>query len=182
MTNSLRKIVNKVFNAHKSPGDMDRKCMHSALKTVKTYLSNGGDIYQWAVKKMGIHLYLLKTFLCPAWRFSALQHFEHCLQGCVTVLHKPRIQRFCFLYSCRREQVQVALSGPTLHCTHWCLALCVCITRTQNEDQSKGFIPGIAWWWNTWLDIIIFTPYRLQSECLNYAFEFLPNITWLQNS
>lgn len=72
MTNSLRKIVNKVFNAHKSPGDMDRKCMHSALKTIKTYLSNGGDIYQWAVRKW--------VFICTYWKlFSALSgFFQHC--------------------------------------------------------------------------------------------------------
>lgn len=51
-----RDIVNKVFNAHNSPGDRDRKYMHSALKKMKTYLYNGNGIYQSAGKKMGIHL------------------------------------------------------------------------------------------------------------------------------
>lgn len=56
-----RKIVSKVFNAHNSPGDTDRKHMRSALEKIKTYLSNGNGIYQSASKKMGIHLYLPKT-------------------------------------------------------------------------------------------------------------------------
>lgn len=46
-----RKIVNKVFNAHNSPGDVDRKYMCSALQKIKTYLSNGNGIYQSAGKK-----------------------------------------------------------------------------------------------------------------------------------
>lgn len=45
-----RKIVNKVFNAHNSPGDMDRKYMLSAQMRIKTYFSNGNGIYQSAGK------------------------------------------------------------------------------------------------------------------------------------
>lgn len=46
-----KKIVNKVFDAHNSPGDMDRKCVYLALKKIKTYLPNGTGIYQSAGKK-----------------------------------------------------------------------------------------------------------------------------------
>lgn len=58
-----REIVNKLFNAPSSPGNTDRKYMHSARKKIKTYLRNGKGIYQSAGKKW---VFICKTLPCPA--------------------------------------------------------------------------------------------------------------------